>query len=406
MEYIRRHIEDIIKKANGDFKAVLLTGPRQVGKSTTLRKMYKDIPYITLDDIYYEELAKNNPNMFMDLNRPPLFIDEVQRAPELFRNIKMVCDDTSDKGLFLLSGSQPMVLMEKASESLAGRVAVIEMCTLSLREIIGCDFNEPFIPTMEYIKRRNGEYKKIDDIWNIIHRGMYPEIQDKNIDWSLFYSGYVRTYLERDVRMLSAVQDLEAFTRFMVACASRTGQVLNISNIANEIGKDNKTVSNWISILQASGIIYLLEPYSSNSLKRVIRSPKLYFRDTGLAAYLLRWQTPEVLALGAMNGAFFETFVISEILKSYANKGLDYKYYVSYYRDREAKEIDFIIEENGVLYPIEIKMTLDPKASMTSSFMELDKINDKKRGTGAIICACSTPSLIRENIFQIPYSFL
>lgn len=406
MEYIKRHIEDVINKANRDFKAVLLTGPRQVGKSTTLRRMFKDVPYITFDDIYYEELARKNPNMFMDLNSPPLFIDEVQRVPELFRNIKMVCDDTDSKGLFLLSGSQPMVLMEKASDSLSGRVAIIEMSTLALREIIDCDFNEPFIPTMEYIKKRNSKYKRIDDIWSIIHRGMYPEIQDKNIDWSLFYSGYVRTYLERDVRMLSAVQDLEAFTRFMVACASRTGQVLNISNIAGEIGKDNKTVSNWISILQASGIIYLLEPYSSNSLKRVIKSPKLYFRDTGLAAYLLRWQTPEVLALGAMNGAFFETFVISEILKSYANRGLDYKYYVSYYRDREAKEIDFIIEENGVLYPIEIKMTLDPKANMTSSFMELDKISDKKRGTGAIICSCSTPALIRDNIFQIPYSLL
>lgn len=406
MEYIKRHIEDVINKANRDFKAVLLTGPRQVGKSTTLRRMFKDVPYITFDDIYYEELARNNPNMFMDLNSPPLFIDEVQRVPELFRNIKMVCDDTDSKGLFLLSGSQPMVLMEKASDSLSGRVAIIEMSTLSLREIIDCDFNEPFIPTMEYIKKRNSKYKKIEDIWSIIHRGMYPEIQDKNIDWSLFYSGYVRTYLERDVRMLSAVQDLEAFARFMVACASRTGQVLNISNIAGEIGKDNKTVRNWISILQASGIIYLLEPYSSNSLKRVIKSPKLYFRDTGLAAYLLRWQTPEVLALGAMNGAFFETFVISEILKSYANRGLDYKYYVSYYRDREAKEIDFIIEENGVLYPIEIKMTLDPKANMTSSFMELDKISDKKRGTGAIICSCSTPALIRDNIFQIPYSLL
>lgn len=406
MEYIKRHIEEVIKKANTNFKVVLLTGPRQTGKSTTLKKMFHDVPYITFDDIYYEALAANNPNMFMELNRPPLFIDEVQRVPGLFRNIKMVCDDTNDKGLFLLSGSQPLVLMEKVSDSLSGRVAIVEMCTLSLREIMGCDFSEPFLPTMEYIKKRHGKYKKIDDIWKIIHRGMYPEIQDNNIDWSLFYSGYVRTYLERDVRTLSSVQDLEAFSRFMVACASRTGQVLNVSNIASEVGKDNKTISNWISILQASGIIYLLEPYSSSSLKRVIRSPKLYFRDTGLAAYLLRWQTPEVLAIGAMNGAFFETFVISEILKSYANRGLDYKYFVSYYRDREAKEIDFIIEENGILYPIEIKMTLDPKANMTSSFLELDKIENKKRGTGAIICMSSTPSMIRDNILQIPYSYL
>lgn len=226
------------------------------------------------------------------------------------------------------------------------------------------------------------------------------------------------TYLERDVRQLAAVQDLDAFRRFMVACAARTGQMLNYSNIADEVGKDANTIKKWISILEASGIVYILEPYSNSALKRVIKTPKMYFRDTGLAAYLTRWLTPETLANGAMSGAFFET-VVSEILKSYSNKGLDYRYFVSYYRGKDKRklkrngeetweeaEIDFIIEQNGVLYPIEIKQTSNATAEMTGAFQILDSIPEKKGGTGAVICMCSMPGMLRDNVLQIPYWFV
>ena len=231
------------------------------------------------------------------------------------------------------------------------------------------------------------------------------------MDWQIYFASYVKTYLERDVRELSAVQDLDTFRRFMIACAARTGEMLNYSNIAEEIGKDADTVKKWISILEASGIIYILEPYTASVLKRAIRTPKLYFRDTGLAAYLTRWLTPETLANGAMSGAFWETFVISEILKSYSNRGLDYRYFVSYYRGKDRKagqeeEIDFIIEENGILHPIEIKKNSRVKAEMTSAFQVLDGIPDKKRGMGALICMCPQPGMVRDNILQLPVWYI
>jgi hypothetical protein len=235
----------------------------------------------------------------------------------------------------------------------------------------------------------------------------------------MFFSSYVKTYLERDVRKLTAVQDLNDFRRFMVAVAARTGQIVNYSNIADEIGKDQTTVKAWMSILEASGIVYLLEAYTPSVLNRAIKSPKVYFRDTGLAAYLTRWLTPDTLANGAMSGAFFETFVISEILKSYSNRGIDYRYCVSYYRGRDKKkvkkngetvevesEIDLIIEENGVLYPIEIKQGTKVSADEASAFPVLDKVNEKKRGTGAIICTCPAPGMLRDNLFQIPVWYI
>ncbi|MBE5869778.1 MAG: ATP-binding protein [Lachnospiraceae bacterium] len=417
MEYLHRAIEDIVKSSEQTFKIVLVTGARQTGKSTLLSRVFPDRRSISFDDQFLEEQATDNPEMFLMLNEPPVTMDEVQRVPNLFRYLKMECDKDEKKGKYCLSGSQPFKLMEYASDSLAGRVSIIEMSTLSLREIMGDTFVEPFLPTIDYIKRRQLTAKKPDNIWEIIHRGGYPALLEKEMDWQRYFASYVKTYLERDVRELSAVHDLDAFRKFMIACAARTGEMLNYSNIAGEIGKDADTVKNWISILEASGIIYILEPYTASVLKRAIRTPKLYFRDTGLAAYLTRWLTPETLANGAMSGAFFETFVISEILKSYSNRGLDYRYFVSYYRGKDKKkmseddsgresEIDFIIEENGILYPLEIKKTGAVKADMTSAFTILDKIEDKKRGMGAVICMCPQPGALRENVLQIPVWYI
>lgn len=419
MKYIKRSIEGIVEKAAGTFKAVLITGARQTGKSTLLKKMYPEIRQVTFDDPFIEEQAKNNPDMFMMLNEPPVLLDEIQYVPSLFRYIKMACDANDSKGLFYLSGSQPFKLMDMVSDSMAGRIAIIELAPLSMREILKSNFNTPFLPTMEYVKERSASATNPGNVWRLIHRGGYPELQNPEIDWSMYFSSYIKTYLERDVRELAAVQDLDAFRRFMVACAARTGQMLNYSNIADEVGKDANTIKNWVSILEASGIVYILEPFASSALKRAIRTPKLYFKDTGLAAYLTRWLSPDTLANGAMSGAFFETFVISEILKSYSNCGMDYRYFVSYYRGKDKKkvkkngeevreeaEIDFIIEQDGMLYPIEIKQNSKVTADMTSAFQILDDIPEKKRGMGAVICMCPAPGALRENVLQIPYWYV
>ena len=411
MEYIKRHLEEILKKAEKTYKAVLVTGARQTGKSTLIRNVFPDRKMLTFDDQFLEDQANDDPNTFLALNEPPVFMDEVQRVPNLFRYLKMECDKDDTRGKYVLSGSQPFRLMDLVSDSLSGRVSIVELAPLSLREIMRDSFSEPFIPTEEYVKARNKTAKSSPDIWAKIHKGGYPELQNPDMDWQMFFASYVKTYLERDVRELSAVQDLDAFRRFMIACASRTGEILNYSNIADEVGKDADTIKKWISILEASGIIYILEPYKASVLKRTIKTPKLYFRDTGLAAYLTRWLTPETLANGAMSGAFFETYVISEILKSYSNAGFDYRYYVSYYRGKDKmankeSEIDFIIEQNGTLYPIEIKKNSKVNAEMTSAFTILDKIEEKKRGMGAVICTCPAPGKLRDNIWQLPVWFV
>ena len=419
MDYIKRAIEDIVLHSDKTFKSILVTGARQTGKTKMIKELFPDKKYVLIDDPFIEEQAISNPNMFMMLNPPPVIYDEVQRAPELFRYIKIACDMSDENAQFCLSGSQPLELMEKASESLAGRVGIIELAPLSQREIDGDSFALPFVPTMDYIKERSQSVTLPTNIWERIHRGGYPALQNPEVEWSMFFSSYVKTYLERDVRKLTAVQDLNDFRRFMVAVAARTGQIVNYSNIADEIGKDQTTVKAWMSILEASGIVYLLEAYTPSVLNRAIKSPKVYFRDTGLAAYLTRWLTPDTLANGAMSSAFFETFVISEILKSYSNRGIDYRYCVSYYRGRDKKkvkrngetvevesEIDLIIEENGVLYPIEIKQGTKVSADEASAFPVLDKVSEKKRGTGAIICTCPAPGMLRDNLFQIPVWYI
>jgi len=419
MNYISRALEDRLYKYEKTYKSILVTGARQVGKSTLLKKAFPDRRYVSLDDPFLEQQAREAGDMFLTLNAPPVTIDEVQRAKELFRYIKIKCDESEEKGLFFLSGSQPFHLMQNVSESLSGRIGIIELSGLSMRECTRDAFNSHFLPTMEYVIERKKTLKKRENIWEIIHLGGYPELQDADKEWNAFYADYVKTYMERDVRELAAVQDLTAFRQFIIAAAARTGEILNFSAIASEIGKDVKTVKNWISILEASGIVYLLEPYTSNVLKRAIKSPKLYFRDTGLVCYLTRWLTPETLAYGAMSGPVFETFAVSEILKSFSNEGLDYRHFVSYYRGRDKKkttedgklqelesEIDLIIEENGVLYPIEIKKNTQAKAITTAAFDVLDQIPGKRRGMGAILCNCPQVGALRENILQIPVWYI
>ncbi len=419
MRYIKRHIEDAVSRAAENFKALLLTGTRQTGKSTLLKHLFDKRRYVTLDDSFLEEQAKTDGAMFLQLNEPPVTIDEAQRATELFRYIKMACDSSDERGLFFLSGSQQFRLMKSVSESLAGRAAIFELSTLSLREIMTDDFCDVFVPTAEYILKRSKSAAMPNHIWKIIHRGSYPELQNEAVDWADFYGSYVKTYIERDVRELTAVHDLNAFRRFMIAAASRTGEILNYSKLANDVGKDIKTIKNWISVLEATGIIFLLEPFRNSALNRVIKSPKLYFRDCGLVCYLTRWLTPETLAYGSFSGHIFETFAVSEILKSYSNAGLDYRFYVSYFHAADKMrvadgderlyregEIDLILEQNGTVYPIEIKQASRGSLSDAAAFRLFAKARGVNIGSGAIVCNCPQPAKLAENLLQIPVWYI
>ena len=416
MEYIPRALEERLRQLARTTPAVLVTGPRQVGKSTLLKRVFPERRYISLDDPFLEQQAREEGGMLLTLNPPPVTIDEVQYAPQLFRHLKMECDSSGAPGLFCLSGSQHFELMKNVSESLSGRIAIVELGGLSLREIQRSSFADPFIPTLDYVRRRQPTAAAPRNIWEVIHRGAYPALQNPERDWASYYADYIKTYLERDLRALTAVHDLSAFQRFLVAAAARTAQVLNCANIADEVGKDAVTIRNWLSILEASGLVFLLEPYAASTLKRAIKTPKLFFRDTGLVCYLTRWLTPESAAYGAMNGHIFETFAISEILKSFSNLGLDYRHFLSYYRGRDRIkrkvngetisadcEIDLIIEADGVLHPVEVKQNSNvPATAAAAAFPVLDDIPNKRRGTGAILCNCPHPGLLRDNLLQLP----
>lgn len=410
MAFIKRAITDVLHNRVSNSKVLLLTGPRQVGKSTLLKHEYDNYHYVTFDNDLIRVQARDEQGLFFLNNPTPLIIDEVQKEASILNGIKLRVDASNERGNFLLTGSQKLELMKGVSESLAGRISILELSCLSLREINNISFNKHFVPTLDYISEREKELKKYDNIWKTIHRGMYPELYDTNRDWLDFYASYVNTYLERDVNSNISL-DSVTFLKFLTAVAARTGQILEYASIANEIEVTIPTVKNWISILERTGIIYLLQPYSSSHLTRTIKAPKIYFRDTGLACYLSRWLTPDALAVSAVNGNMFETFVVSEILKSYANEGRDYRFNVFYYRGKDKNkafenEIDLIIEENGTLYPIEIKLTSNPKASMSSANMVLDKVIDKKRGMGAIICLIDAKLYLRENLIALPIEYL
>ena len=410
MAYIQRAISNILKSRVKTSKCTLIVGARQVGKSTLVRHEFPEYNRTNFDDRLTRLQAKEEPKLFFINNPRPLFIDEVQKEGSIMEEIKQIVDESEERGQFILSGSQKLELMKDASESLAGRVSVYELCGLSLREIYQIGFNKHFVPTDEYIKERERELKSYENIWDVIHKGSYPELYDVDRDWQDFYSSYVSTYLERDINELIST-DGTTFTKFLTAVAARTGEMLNYANIAGEIGISEPTVKKWISILERTGIIFLLQPYSANALNRAIKTPKIYFRDTGLACYLTRWLTADALKNSAVAGNMFETFVVSEILKSYSNEGKDYRFQIFYYRgkDRSASgenEIDLIIEEDGVLYPVEIKMSGNPKASMGATNQVLDKIPDKKRGMGIILCLIDKKTYLRENLVALPINYI
>lgn len=410
MSYIERAITPILKKRVQESKCLLITGARQVGKSTLVKHEFPEYNRANFDDRLTRMQAKEEPRLFFINNPCPLFIDEVQKENSVLEEIKLIVDESDERGKFILSGSQKLELMKGMSESLAGRVSITELSGLSLREINAVGFNRHFVPTDEYLKEREKEIKSYDNLWETIHKGSYPELYDVERDWQEYYSSYVSTYLERDINELISADSI-TFTKFLTAVAARTGEMLSYANIAGEVGVSEPTIKNWISILERTGIVFLLQPYSASALSRAIKTPKIYFRDTGLACYLTRWLTADALKCSAVAGNMFETFMVSEILKSYTNEGKDYRFNIFYYRGKDKSvssenEIDLIIEENGVLYPIEIKMSGNPKASMGAANPVLDKIKEKSRGMGVILCLIDKKTYLRENLVALPIEYV
>ena len=401
--YIKRHIENAVFKRANEKGAIVVTGARQVGKTTLIENIKPDIAQVTFDDLSARNRAIEEPSAFLQLNPPPIFIDEVQYAPNIFHYIKMSLDKSKNKGDFYLTGSQSFELMQNASESLAGRAGILQLLGLSLREMRNEEWNKPFLPTFEYLmeRKKNKKDLSIKEVWNIIHRGSMPELFAKpDYNWANFYSDYIKTYIERDVRKLTQVADEADFLKFMTVCAAMTGQLLNLASIARDVGITEPTAKRWLSILKTSGIIYLLKPYSNNAIKRAVKTPKLYFLDTGLAAYLLRWLTPETLLEGAANGHFFETFVLGELLKSYTNAGLEEDFY--FLRDNNGREIDLLIFQNNTLFPIEIKKNSAPTPKDIQNFAMLGSIKNINVGDGGIICPSQDLLPLKDNHKIIP----
>lgn len=402
---ISRQMYTLLNRLLNQFPAILVTGARQVGKSTLLKHIGESHQYITFDDPILLEQAKQESRLFFLNYQGKLILDEVQYAPEIFSLLKLEIDQKQQNGLFLLSGSQAFELMKNVSETLAGRIAILKLQGLSLREILGVKFDQPFIPSLDYLFAREQELKLPENVWQLIHKGDMPRLYAEDVDWEIYYRSYVATYIERDVRQLTNISSTTDFTRFMVSIAARSGELLNYSNIAQEVGVSNETIKRWVAILQTSGIIYLLPPYHNNHLKRAIKTPKVYFLDTGLMAYLTKWLTPETISQGAKNGQFFETFVIGQVIKSFNNQGIEPPIY--FYRDTNQKEIDLIIEYDRTLYPVEIKVTASPTKKMAKSFDLLKPVSTEwTLGNGTIINQYPTKLYLSENLIALPISYL
>ncbi|MDR2395423.1 MAG: ATP-binding protein [Endomicrobium sp.] len=401
--YIYRHLQNVLKDKKFAKGVIAVTGARQTGKSTMLENLVPNIPNLTLDDLRLRFLAKKDPALFIADNKAPIFIDEVQRAPEILSYIKIEVDKAKEKNMYYLTGSQKFNMMKDMAESLAGRVSIFELLGLSMRELQNDNFKEPFLPTSSYKARRRETATPICDIWDLIHKGSMPQMYTEELDWKKFYADYMNTYLERDVSQLAQVGNSLKFIKFMEVLAARISNMLNLNDVCRDVGISHPTAEHWLSILQSSNIIYLLRPYYNNRTNRAIKTPKLYFLDTGLVAYLTHWDTKDVLKSGAKKGDFLENFVICEILKSYYNAGLEPNN-LYYYRDKNQREIDLIIEIGGVLYPTEIKSKSNPTKQDIPAFEFLSAI--AKIDQGAVICLCDKPFAIYSGVYALPVWYI
>jgi predicted AAA+ superfamily ATPase len=412
---LQRTLSKTIKRLAQTFPVILLTGQRQIGKSVLLNMVKKSSRrYVTLDDLSARALAKADPKRFIAENPPPVIIDEVQYAPEIFSYIKIWVDErkfeylqgkksANPAGAFWLTGSQKFSLMRGVQESMAGRVAVLDMLGLSYKEISGQPFaGQPFLPSLKLPRKASlGKPLTSAQVFAQVWRGSLPElVTDKKMDRQKFYSSYVQTYIQRDVKDFYNINNEIAFYNFLTAVAARSGQLLNYDNLALTAHIDNRTAKLWLEILARSGVIYLLYPYFGNINKRIVKTPKVFFMDTGLAAYLTNWHTPDSLRTGAQGGHLLETYVFGEIMKSYWHNGLEP--WIYFYRDSNKKEIDFLLEENMTLYPLEVKATALPNNADVRNFQALKSLN-KKIGTGAVICLCDECTVLpRRDVLCVP----
>ena len=408
MKYITRELERKFIKSSGFFKAVLVTGARQVGKTTMLKHLCEgtDRTYVTLDNIMARELAKNDPVLFFQTYKPPILIDEIQKAPELFEQIKIMCDETDEKGLFWLTGSQQYKMMKKIRDTLAGRIGILNLYSLSQREKNSIVFDTALDFSLQTLQSRQKQVAKndVEAVFYHIWEGGMPQVT--GVDDELreeYFNSYVDTYLMRDIAEEGGITDTVKFEKFLKVCAALVSEQVNYATLAENADISEPTAKEWIRLLQGLGIVYLLEPYSNNELKRLSKTPKLYFCDTGLCAHLSMWLTPQTLQNGAVSGHYYENYVVMELVKNYAYSPL--KANITYYRDSNAKEIDVFIEENQTIHPIEIKKSANPDSRETKKFKFLDK-TALTRGTGGIICMCEEPVPIDDMNCFIPSNLI
>lgn len=398
------------------FPVVMVTGPRQVGKTTMLRHINKNINYVSLDNLNARDLAISDPELFLETYKTPLVIDEFQYAPNLLSYIKIRVDEARFDRVFnsgddvnvmyYLTGSQSFFSMKNLSESLAGRVGIIEMYGLSTNEL-NMQSDEIFIPEISELQKKKISNKPDSNkIFERIFKGSYPELYiNENVTLNEYYESYVKTYIERDIRDLINISDEIKFMKFMTSIAARTGEELNITTVANDVEISVPTAQSWLSILVNTGLVILLEPFSNNVIKRTIKRPKIYFMDTGLACYLAKYPSAEILEASAYAGYIFETYVVSEIVKTFANNGKDFKRYLFYYRDDKKREIDLIIDYNNKLYPIEIKKGKKPNGECTKNFEVLGNLN-MEIGKGIVLCMCDEIFPIDRDNYYVPVNYI
>ena len=408
MEYIKRDLERKFLHMSAAFKAVMVVGARQVGKSTMLKHLAKDQDrtYVTMDDTQLRAFAQTDPKLFLQTYQPPILIDEIQKAPELFEEIKILCDESDERGQFWLTGSQSKKLVKKAGDSLAGRLCILKMYSLSSREKLGIDSADELVFSLKSLMVRkklfgqNNILATFENIW----RGGLPDVQEKDEEQlGEYFNSYIETYLMRDAVDDYGIADTEGFRKFLRACAAFAGQLVNYNDLGASAGVSGVTAKEWVKVLQSMGILFLLEPYASNELKRLIKTPKLYFCDTGFCAYLSSWTSRNVLMNGAASGHYYENYVIAELLRHYAY-GKN-KVNLNFYRDNKMKEIDLIIEENGILHPVEIKKSSAPDKSAVKSFSVL-KSAERTIGVGAVICMSDVVLPLDENTLIVPSNLI
>ncbi len=414
--YLKRDIENKILEASKEFACITLYGPRQVGKSTLIEKLFPNITHVSLDDIEIRSYAKRDPKGFLKYYGTPLFIDEIQKATELLDYIKIEIDNLKKevvfnnaqlKLLYLLTGSNQYAIQKGVSESLTGRTCVFDLLSFSYNEITQREEAHEFNPNIDVLREKekllNNKYRSRREIFEDIFKGGMPEYVLNNTNRDSFFKSYISTYIEKDVRQIISEDKELIFLDFMKYLALRTSCQVDYSEVSRSLGIDSRTCKGWFSILETSGIIKLIEPYAKNRSDRIVKTSKMYFMDTGLCAYLAGIPTSEILEKSAFAGAFYETYVVSEIIKSYYNSNKNSSF-IYYFRDKDQHEIDLIIDNFDSITPIEIKKGINP-VSHNKNFKVLEKYGVKVN-TGLVIDSSDKVFPINDCVYYCPIDLI